>query len=84
MPTTMVRKGQLTFEEFVDIVQDGQKADLIDGVLYLASPDSLENNDLNVWLSVVLRLFVGKKNGGKVYTSRVHIESVLIVVQSRI
>ncbi len=31
----------VTVEDFFRLVPDGQKADLIDGVIYMASPDSL-------------------------------------------
>jgi Uma2 family endonuclease len=65
------REGDITFEEFVDLVPDGQKADLLDGVIYLASPDSIENNDLNSWLCAILAGFVGHFRLGKVYVSRV-------------
>jgi hypothetical protein len=37
-----------TFEDFCEIVQDGQKADLIDGVIHTASPDNSDANEINV------------------------------------
>ncbi len=38
------------YDTFRAIVGDGQKADLIDGVIYMASPDSKINNTLNGFL----------------------------------
>jgi Uma2 family endonuclease len=60
----------VTVEEFVLRVQDGQKADLLDGVIYMASPDSPEAADLNVFLTILLGGFVGKRKLGKVYGPR--------------
>ena len=37
----------ITIKDFYRLVPDGQKADLIDGVIYMASPDSTENNRIN-------------------------------------
>lgn len=61
----------LTFEEFVDLIPDGQKADLIDGVIYMASPDNTEAADLNGWLGLLIYGFVEAQDLGKVYQSRV-------------
>jgi hypothetical protein len=36
----------VTVEEFACLVPDGQKADLIDGVIYMASPDTRRNDRL--------------------------------------
>lgn len=72
----MIRSSELpsdlvTVEEFRALVQDGQKADLIDGVIYVASPDTLRNNDVNMLVLYLLRGFVSAKQlGGKVVASR--------------
>jgi Uma2 family endonuclease len=71
MATVSFRQGDLTFEEFLDIVPDGQKADLLDGVIYMASRDNVPSNDLNAWLSRVLGGYVEVKQLGKVYVARV-------------
>src|SRR5437879_3999630 len=60
-----------TFEEFCFLVKDGQKADLIDGVIYMASPDNTDANSLCVWLVGLVNLFVEIKDLGKVFVSRV-------------
>ncbi len=61
----------ITVEQFYRLVPDGQKADLIDGVIYMASPDSLRHNHLTLFVS---RLFQGyleaKGLGGDVTVSR--------------
>lgn len=65
------RKGDYTYEDFCVLVKDGQKADLIDGVIYMASPESTEANDLFVWLIWLVSGFVDLHELGKVYGSRV-------------
>jgi Uma2 family endonuclease len=71
MATVAHRSGVFTYRDFCAIVQDDQKADLIDGVIYMASPENLEANDLFGWLFTVVRVYVRRKNLGKVYGSRV-------------
>jgi Uma2 family endonuclease len=65
------RSGVITFEEFCDIVPEHQKADLIDGVIYLMPPDNTDANDLFVWLACLLYDFAEYHDLGKVYGSRV-------------
>jgi Uma2 family endonuclease len=65
------RSGVYTFEDFCCLVKDGQKADLIDGVIYMASPESTEANDLFGWLFRLMGDFVEERDLGKVYGSRV-------------
>jgi len=63
--------GPHTFEDFCFLVKDGEKADLIDGVIYMASPDNTDANELNVWLITVMELVAEETDAGKVYASRV-------------
>jgi len=65
------RRGDITFGEFVKIVPDGQKADLLDGVIYMASPDNTDAAGLNSWLGSLIHAFVEKDDLGSVYFSRV-------------
>lgn len=56
----MIRRtktGPLVFEDFLAMVSEDQKADLIDGVIYLASPENLGHNQLKLWLSTLLDLY---------------------------
>lgn len=71
MSTVAIRRDDTTFEEFLDLIPDGQKADLIDGVIYMASPDNTEAADLQSWLAAVLELFVEVRDLGEIYVSRV-------------
>ena len=64
-------RHQFDFDDFCALVKDGQKADLIDGVIYMASPDNTEANDLNAWLVMVVRGYARRKKLGNVYCSRV-------------
>ncbi len=60
----------ITADEFVELVQDGQKADLLDGTIYMASPDSPEAADVNGLIYFLMRGFVSKRRSGKVYGPR--------------
>lgn len=66
-PTTQER---YTVKHFYRLVPDGQKADLIDGVIYMASPDSTESDDINVFLICLIKVYVDYKNLGRVSASR--------------
>lgn len=64
------RSGQHSFEEFCLLVKEKQKADLIDGVIYMASPDNEEHDELYVWLIRLLGDYTELKDLGKVTGSR--------------
>jgi Uma2 family endonuclease len=66
----LLRKGTFTFDEFCTLVRDGQKGDLIDGRIYVASPDNLSANKLNAWLLRLIGDYVEEKGLGEVYLSR--------------
>src|SRR3954462_13299269 len=66
----IVRRPQYSFEDFCAIVQDGEKADLIDGVIFMASPDNTDANAIFMWLGSLLTLYV-EKDLGQVFGSRV-------------
>ena len=68
---TATRVKPVTFEEFCFLVRDGQKADLIDGVIYKASPDNTDANDWFVWLITLMNVYAQTRDLGKVYGSRV-------------
>jgi Uma2 family endonuclease len=65
------RVGTYTFEDFCLLVKDGEKADLIDGVIYMSSPDNTDAADLFGWLFRLIGDFVEERDLGKVYGSRV-------------
>lgn len=60
-----------TFEDFCFLIKDGEKGDLINGVIYMSSPDNTNANTLSVWLSVLIDLFVEEHELGQVFISRV-------------
>src|SRR4051812_29813439 len=68
-PTT--RKGLYTFEEFCDMIAEDQKADLIDGVIHMASPDNTDANDIFCWFLGLVHCYVEEKALGKLFGSRV-------------
>jgi Uma2 family endonuclease len=65
------RSDCFTYEDFCALVPDGQKADLIDGVIYMASPDNTDADDVFGWLFTVLSVYVEEKKLGRVFGSRV-------------
>jgi Uma2 family endonuclease len=71
MAPTSTRSNVYTFEDFCWIVRDGQKADLIDGVIYMASPDSIRADELFGWLRTVWSVDVRRMDLGRIVGSRV-------------
>jgi Uma2 family endonuclease len=65
------RVGDVTFEEFCDAVREDQKADLIDGVIAMASPENTEANDLFCWLLALMEFYTRETEAGRVFGSRV-------------
>src|SRR5260370_28504175 len=65
------RVAPYTFDDFAALVKDGEKADLIDGVIYMASPDNTDANTIFVLLLTVMHLVAQDKDLGKVYGTRV-------------
>jgi Uma2 family endonuclease len=69
--STKTQTRYFTFEDFCYLVREDQKADLIDGVIYMASPENTDANDLFLWLSTVIYGYVERKKLGYVFGSRV-------------
>jgi Uma2 family endonuclease len=67
----LLRTGSHTFEDFCVLVKEGQKADLINGVILMASPDNTDANVLLIWLGGLIDLFVETMDLGQVFASRV-------------
>lgn len=59
-----------TVEEFVELIPDGTKADLLDGVIYLASPDSPYSSKVNLFLGSLVLGYAARRGLGDVYGSR--------------
>jgi Uma2 family endonuclease len=68
---TATAKRSVTFEEFCLLVKDGQQVDLIDGVIYMASPDNTDANRIETWLICLLREYIFEKELGDIFHSRV-------------
>src|SRR5205085_1216721 len=64
--STATRCGAYTFEDFCCLVKDGQKADLINGVIHMASTDNWDANKLFAWLFRLLGDFVDERDLGEV------------------
>lgn len=70
MPT-QTRTGPYGFGDFLELIHEDQKADLLDGAIYMASPESTDHNRLVVWLTTVIGLFVEERRLGEVTVNKV-------------
>src|SRR5260370_41277583 len=65
-------KDLVTVQEFYRRIPKGLKADLLEGVIYMASPDTPSSNDLTGFLEFLVRGYNdAKKLGGRVFVNRV-------------
>lgn len=65
------RTGPSTFEDFCKIIREDQKADLIDGAIYMASPENTDADKLFLWLASVMNIYARRKKLGEIFGSRV-------------
>ena len=68
--STSTDSDLFTVEEFYCLVPDGQKADLIDGVIYVASPDTRRHDRLGGLLRFLMQGYAEARGLGEVYGSR--------------
>ncbi len=71
MSTETTSRFRYTFDDFLALVGDDRKADLLNGVIYMASPESLEHNRLEGWLYRVVSRFVELRDLGEVFFGKV-------------
>jgi Uma2 family endonuclease len=69
--STRTRTGPYTFADFVELIPDDQKADLIEGAIYMASPESTDHNKLVSWLDRVIGNFVQERGLGETTVNKV-------------
>ncbi len=61
-----------TFEDFCARIPEGMKADLIEGVIFVASPDNIHHYDINSWYHAILRNFLRvRKIKGRLFGYRI-------------
>src|SRR5262249_9407179 len=66
-----VASDLVDYETYRALVHDGEKADLIDGVIYMASPDTKLSNTLNLLLANLIDGYITARNiDGFVFLSR--------------
>jgi Uma2 family endonuclease len=66
-----VFEDQITFDQFCTLVGDGKKADLIDGGIYMASPDSRRSNNLTGLIYTLIDDYLEARSiPGEVYVTR--------------
>jgi len=68
---TITEPALFTVEDFFLMVQDGQKADLIDGVIYMASPDTPRNDEIGMFVAALMAMYASARDLGRVFGSRV-------------
>src|SRR5688572_30930988 len=71
MSAIAARTGHYTFDDFLLLVNKHEKADLLDGVIYMASPESTDDNELGGWLYSLMSEFAKQTKQGKCYYTRV-------------
>jgi len=68
---TKIARDLVTVDDFFAMVKDGEKADLIEGVIYMASPDSRQANKLTGFIYRLLEGYAeAREIGGEVVFSR--------------
>ncbi len=65
------RSYHVDFEQFCQVIREDQKADLIEGVIHMASPENLRSNDLGCLLLILMRGVASARSSGRVFYSRV-------------
>lgn len=65
------RTGTMSFGDFLEIVGEDQKADLLDGVMFMASPESLVHNKLVGWLYRLIAEYAENRGLGDVTVNKV-------------
>lgn len=68
---TAARRATINFDEFSILIRRDQKADLIDGVIYMASPENIDAHRLFRWLYFLLDEFATDRKLGEVFGSRI-------------
>ncbi|MFL5244424.1 MAG: Uma2 family endonuclease [Gemmataceae bacterium] len=70
-PQLSSRPGVHTFDDFCWMVGDGRKADLINGTIYMASPENTNADALYGWLHALMNFYINKEKLGRLFGSRV-------------
>ena len=50
-----------SFEEFCEWIPEGLKADLIEGVIYVASPDNIKHHNIAMFLNLLIRGYLRRR-----------------------
>lgn len=61
--------ARMSAEDYIASPQSEQKSDLIEGVFVMASPAPIEHEELTLFISAILRLFVNQRQLGVVVGS---------------
>ena len=68
--STRTRTGPYTFADFLELIHE-EKADLLEGAIYLASPESTEHNSIVLWLGTVLGQYIEERHLGRLAINKV-------------
>lgn len=66
-----IRSEKATFDDFMILVDEDEKADLLDGVIYMASPVSISHSDVRAFLHALLGMYVDERGLGRVFGEKV-------------
>jgi Uma2 family endonuclease len=55
-------RGLVDYETYRELIEDGEKADLIDGVIYIASPETRPHNNLNGFVYQLIEGFTAARD----------------------
>jgi Uma2 family endonuclease len=71
MVSQAIQTVRYSFDDFLTLMREDQKADLLDGHIYMASPESIADNKLGGWLYRLMSEFAAELELGEVFFSRV-------------
>jgi Uma2 family endonuclease len=75
-------RGKITFEEFLEWADEDTHAEWEDGEVIMASPASRRHQDLNDWLTTILRVYIRQRKLGWI-TSAPFLTQLRVAQQGR-
>ena len=65
------RTGPYRFDDFLVLAREDQKADLLDGTIYVSPPQILVENQLVLWLGTLLGIYAKEQQLGAFTMNRI-------------
>ena len=76
MASQTIRHARYSFDDFLTLMREDQKADLLNGYIYMASPESIADNRLGGWLYRLMSEFATELELGEVFLPESHFGSL--------